>query len=103
MNGRIDLRPDLSLSAMNLGVRFKLTDAYRAKSEQSRRIMMVFDMAPPLQQARRADGQLGFRCRGSFAGDLRCNPEGSPGGAGARGAGGAGGLGGLPGLPRRFP
>lgn len=96
MEGRVELREDLQRSNVNLGLRFSLTDAYRTKSETSRRIMMVFDMAPPLQQARRGEGQLGFRCRGTFAGDMRCLPDGTPGGAG----GGRGPGGGLPGLPR---
>lgn len=52
---------------MNLGIHFKLTDAYRAKSEQAGRILTVMEMVPDLQRARRADGMYGFRCTGVFA------------------------------------
>lgn len=81
MDGRIELREDLSRSALNAGVRFSLTDAFRNKSEVARRIMMVLDMAPPLRAARRPDGMFGFRCRGTFAGDLQCPPDGRGGSA----------------------
>ncbi|MFO0645000.1 MAG: type II secretion system protein GspN [Polyangiales bacterium] len=86
MDGRVDLRPELSLSAMNLGIHFKLTDAYRAKSEQAGRILTVMEMVPDLQRARRADGMYGFRCTGVFARPPTCLPDargaaGAPGGA----------------------
>lgn len=100
MDGRVELRPNLGDSAFNAGVRFQLTDAYRRKSEQAGRIMMVMDMVPDLQSARRADGMIGFRCNGTFDRGLRCLPD-SRGGAG-RGAGGAfGGFGGAGGAPAR--
>jgi type II secretion system protein N len=89
MDGRIDLRPDLSLSAMNLGVRFKLTDAYRAKSEQAGRILTVMEMVPDLQRARRPDGMYGFRCTGVFARPPVCLPD-QRGGAAPGAMGGAG-------------
>ncbi len=75
MDGRIDLRPNLADSAMNLGVRFRLTDAYRNKSEAAGRILTVMDMAPPLQSARRPDGMFGFRCSGTFARPPACLPN----------------------------
>jgi type II secretion system protein N len=89
MDGRVELRPNLSESVMNAGVRFQLTDAYRRKSEQAGRIMLVMDTVPDLQAARRPDGMIAFRCRGTFDRGLTCPPD-------ARG--GAGGAGGLPGL-----
>lgn len=92
MDGRIDLRPDLSMSAMNLGVRFKLTDAYRAKSEQAGRILTVMEMVPDLQRARRPDGMYGFRCTGVFARPPTCLPD-QRGGAAAPGAGAMGAAG----------
>ncbi len=96
MDGRIDLRPELSLSAMNLGVRFKLTDAYRAKSEQAGRILTVMEMVPDLQRARRPDGMYGFRCTGTFARPPVCLPD-QRGGAGAGAMGAAGAVNGFPG------
>jgi len=91
MDGRIGLRPNLAESAMDLGVRFRLTDAYRNKNEQAGRILTVMDMVPDLQRARRPDGMLGFRCTGTFARPPACGPD-------LRGAGGAapGAFGGVP-------
>lgn len=95
MDGRVDLRPNLADSAMNLGVRFRLTDAYRNKSEQAGRILTVMDMVPDLQRARRPDGMIGFRCTGTFARPPVCLPD-QRGGVGMGGA--AGGMpGGMPG------
>jgi type II secretion system protein N len=88
MDGRVDLRSDLGQSAMNAGVRFQLTDAYRSKSEQAGRIMLVMDTVPDLQAARRPDGMIAFRCRGTFDRGLTCPPD-------ARGAA-AGGARGIP-------
>ena len=82
-DGRVDLQPVLGDSSMNAGVRFQLTDAYRHKSEQAGRIMSVMDIVPDLQAARRPDGMLAFRCRGTFTRGLTCPPDrGGGGGAG---------------------
>ena len=75
IDGRIDLRPELANSAMNLGMRFRFTDVYRAKSEQAARILTVMDMVPDLQRAKRPDGMFGFRCVGTFARSPNCLPE----------------------------
>lgn len=75
MDGRVDLQPILGDSSMNAGVRFQLTDAYRHKSEQAGRIMSVMDIVPDLQSARRPDGLLAFRCRGTFSRGLTCPPD----------------------------
>ncbi|MFO0602634.1 MAG: type II secretion system protein GspN [Polyangiales bacterium] len=83
MDGRVTLRPNLGESAMDLGVRFRLTDVYRNKSEQAGRILTVMDMVPELQRARRPDGMIGFRCTGTFARPPACGPD-------LRGAGGPG-------------
>lgn len=85
MDGRVDLRPNLADSAMNIGVRFRLTDVYRNKNEQAGRILTVMDMVPDLQRARRPDGMLGFRCTGTFARPPACLPD-QRGAAGAPGA-----------------
>lgn len=98
MDGRIDLRPDLSNSVMGIGLRFKFTDVYRNKSEQAGRILTVMDMVPDLQRARRPDGMIGFRCSGTFARPPVCLPSaggGAPGGA-------MGGAGVVPGMPAAF-
>jgi type II secretion system protein N len=86
MDGRVQLQPILGESTMNASVRFQLTDAYRHKSETAGRIMSVMDIVPDLQQARRPDGMLGFRCRGNFTRGLTCPPDrgGAAGGATAR-------------------
>jgi type II secretion system protein N len=85
IDGRIDLRPNFADSAMNMGLRFRLTDVYRAKSEQAGRIMSVMDMAPDLRRARRADGLFAFRCTGTFERSISCPPDtraaGTPGAA----------------------
>jgi type II secretion system protein N len=90
-DGRVELRPELNDSVVNLGLRFQLTDAYRHKSEQAGRIMLVMDTVPDLRQARRPDGMLAFRCRGTFSRGLQCPPDTRGGGGGA--GGGAGGIG----------
>lgn len=82
MDGRVVLRPNLAESAMDLGLRFRFTDAYRNKNEQAGRILTVMDMVPDLQRARRPDGMFGFRCTGTFARPPSCGPD-------LRGAGGA--------------
>ncbi len=87
MDGRIDLRPDLANSALNLGVRFRLTDVYRARSAQAGRILTVMEMVPDLQRALRADHLYGFRCTGTFARPPVCLPD-QRGGAAAPGVGG---------------
>jgi type II secretion system protein N len=87
MDGRVNLRANLADSAMNIGMRFKLTDVYRAKSEQAARILTVMDMAPDLQRARGTDGMMGFRCTGTFSRPPVCLPDqragGPPGGTAA--------------------
>lgn len=75
IDGRIDLRPNFADSALNLGLRFRLTDVYRAKSEQAGRIMSVMDMAPDLRRARRPDGLFAFRCTGTFERSINCPPD----------------------------
>ena len=75
IDGRIDLRPNFADSALNLGLRFRLTDVYRAKSEQAGRIMSVMDMAPDLRRARRPDGLFAFRCSGTFERSINCPPD----------------------------
>jgi type II secretion system protein N len=75
IDGRVDLRPNLGDSAMNLGIRFRLTDTYRNKSEQAGRILTVLDMVPDLQRARRPDGMIGLRCTGTFARSPVCMPD----------------------------
>jgi type II secretion system protein N len=96
MDGRIDLRPNLAESAMNIGVRFRLTDVYRNKNEQAGRILTVMDMVPDLQRARRPDGMLGFRCTGTFARPPACLPDqrGAAGAAAPGAFGVPGGMGG---------
>ena len=89
MDGRVELATVLGQSSMNAGVRFQLTDAYRRKSEQAGRIMLVMDTVPDLQSARRPDGMLAFRCRGTFERGLTCPPDTR--GGGGRPAGAAGG------------
>lgn len=75
IDGRIDLRPNFADSALNLGLRFRLTDIYRVKSEQAGRIMSVMDMAPDLRRARRPDGLFAFRCSGTFDRSINCPPD----------------------------
>lgn len=75
MDGRLDLRPNFGESPMNLGVRFRLTDVYRNKSEQAGRILSVMDMAPDLRRARRPDGLLAFRCTGTIERNPACLPD----------------------------
>lgn len=77
IDGRINLRPNFADSALNLGLRFRLTDVYRAKSEQAGRIMSVMDMAPDLRRARRPDGLFAFRCSGTFERSISCPPDAS--------------------------
>lgn len=86
MDGRIDLRPNFADSALNLGMRFRLTDVYRAKSEQAGRIMSVMDMAPDLRRARRPDGLYAFRCSGTFDRSINCPPDSRASSAPAPGA-----------------
>lgn len=82
MDGGVTLRPNFADSLINLGLRFRLTDAYRAKSEQAGRIMSVMDMAPDLRRARRPDGLYAFRCTGTPDRSVNC-PAAPSGGAGA--------------------
>lgn len=75
MDGTVNLRQNLSESVLNLGVRFRLTDVYRNKSEQAGRIMSVMDMVPDLRRARRTDGLFAFRCSGAMGRGTRCVPD----------------------------
>lgn len=79
MDGRVDLRPNFSDSAMNIGLRFRLTDVYRNKSEVAGRIMTVMDMVPDLRRARRPDGLIGYRCTGTFGRNIACTPAAAGG------------------------
>lgn len=74
MDGRIALRPNLSESTLDLGMRFRLTDVYRNKSEVAGRIMTVMDMVPDLRRARRPDGLIAYRCTGTFGRSVNCAP-----------------------------
>ena len=87
VGGRVDLRPNLGDSAMNLNLRFRLTDVYRAKSERTQALMSAMDFVPDLRRARSPEGTLGFRCSGTFDRPMACLPD-------QRGAGG--GAGGVP-------
>lgn len=81
MDGRVDLRPNFGDSAMNIGLRFRLTDVYRNKSEVAGRIMSVMDMVPDLRAARRPDGLIAYRCTGTFSGRTNCAPAPAGGAA----------------------
>ncbi len=81
MDGGINLRQNMGESALNLGVRFRLTDVYRNKSEQAGRIMSVMDMVPNLRHARRADGLFAFRCTGVLSRGTTCQPDARAGSA----------------------
>jgi len=96
MDGRVTLRPTTSDSALDLGVRFRLTDVYRNKSEQAARILTVMEMVPDLRRARRPDGMIAFRCTGTFARAPRCLADGR--GLGATGSGAL-----PPGMPGGMP
>ncbi len=78
MDGRIELRPRIGDSRINLGLRFRLTDAYRHKSDVAGRILSVMDMVPDLQRARRPDGMLALRCTGTFDRGVMCPPDTRP-------------------------
>lgn len=80
MDGRVDLRPNFSDSPLSLGLRFRLTDVYRNKSEVAGRIMTVMDMVPDLRRARRPDGLISYRCAGTVGRNMTCAP--APGGGG---------------------
>lgn len=75
MDGRVSLRPNLNESAMALGIRFRLTDVYRNKSEQAGRILSVMDMVPDFRRARRPDGMISLRCTGTFERGPVCGPD----------------------------
>jgi hypothetical protein len=85
LSGRVELRADPSQTGINLLTRFQLTDAYRSKSEQAGRIMMVLDMVPDLRAARDASGMISLRCRGTVAVGVRCTAEGASGAEGMQG------------------
>lgn len=74
-DGRVALRPDPSASDLNFGIRFRLTEAYRDKSEIAGRIFTVLSMVPDLQAARRPDGMMAFRCRGTPERGVNCPPD----------------------------
>lgn len=74
MDGRIALRPNFSDSTLDIGLRFRLTDVYRNKSEVAGRIMTVMDMVPDLRRARRPDGLIAYRCTGTFGRNVNCAP-----------------------------
>lgn len=74
MDGRVNLQPNFSDSSLNLGMRFRLTDVYRNKSEVAGRIMTVMDMVPDLRRARRPDGLIAYRCSGTFGRNIQCLP-----------------------------
>lgn len=77
MDGEARLAPVFGQSTINAGVRLRLTDAYRTKSEQAGRIMMALDF---MSSARRPDGMLAFRCTGTFD-RMHCPPDTRAGGA----------------------
>lgn len=81
IDGRVQMRPNLAESTLNLGVRFRLTDVYRNKSEVAGRILSVMDMVPDLRRARRPDGMLSLRCTGNFDRGVMCPPDASGGAA----------------------
>ncbi|MBL8602568.1 MAG: type II secretion system protein GspN [Myxococcales bacterium] len=89
IDGSVNLRPNTADSTLSLGIRFRLTDVYRNKSEQAGRILSVMDMVPDLRRARRPDGMMAFRCSGTLARGPTCLPAG--GNMNANGAAPAGG------------
>lgn len=83
IDGRAEMRPNLADTTLNLGVRFRLTDVYRAKSEVAGRILSVMDMVPDIRRARRPDGMLALRCTGTIDRGVQCPPDTRAAGAGA--------------------
>lgn len=83
MDGRVDLRPSFGDSLLNIGLRFRLTDIYRHKSEQAGRILSVMDMVPDIRRARRPDGMMAFRCSGTVDRGVLCPPDPRGGTAGS--------------------
>jgi type II secretion system protein N len=91
-DGKVRLRDPLDTSLIELGLRFKFSDAYKNKSDMTRglfgapgsNVPGLFDMDPKNQRAKRPDGFYAFRVTGPLS-----NPDTQPAPLGAGGPAGA--------------
>jgi type II secretion system protein N len=84
-DGRIPLRETVTDSSLDLNLRFRVSDAYRAKNDTTKALFGapdstvpgVLDLDPKMKQAKRADGFYTWHARGQLG-----RPDFSPGGTG---------------------
>jgi type II secretion system protein N len=93
-DARIPLRDPLYESALDANLRFRVSDAYRGKNEETKSLfgapgstaLAAIDLAPQMKQAKRADGFYTWHARGQLG-----KPDFSPGGTGGPTSGPGGG------------
>lgn len=75
-SGNLRLVQPLRSSSLDLLVRIKFKDAYRASSDRMRALFGLLEMNPQVQPARTSDGALQWRIQGAFGSRLRMTPSG---------------------------
>ncbi|MGH7270590.1 MAG: type II secretion system protein GspN, partial [Polyangiaceae bacterium] len=85
-DGRVAMRDDATDSLLDVGVRFRINDAYRTKSDLTKSLFGapgstvpgLFELADPrIKESKRADGSYGWTVRGSL-GHPEFVPAGGP-------------------------
>ena len=72
--GEIKIKQPVSLSTLNIYVKFKFKDAYIQKSPMTKSVFSTLDKLNKFRQAKRTDGFWGFAIRGSLTGKIKPIP-----------------------------
>lgn len=75
-SGTVRLMRPLEMSRLDLMVRVGFSEAYRNRSEHTRRLFSAMDLVPELRSARTPDGALQWRITGSFGSRVAPTPAG---------------------------
>ncbi|MRG93962.1 type II secretion system protein GspN [Polyangium spumosum] len=94
-DGKVNVREPWNMSAADLYVRFKFTDAYRNKSDLTKSLLgapgssapSLFELADPkIKRSKRQDGFYGWHAHGALS-RMRFDPHSTDGAAAGRGRG----------------
>jgi len=75
-SGTIRLMRPLKMSRLDLMLRVAFSEAYRNRSDHTRRLFSAMDFVPDLRAAKTPDGALQWRVNGSFGSRIATSPAG---------------------------
>lgn len=72
--GELKINQPISLSILNLYIKFKFLDAYVESSSMTKSVFSTLDRLTKFRQAKRTDGFWGFAIRGTLSGGIKPIP-----------------------------